>query len=178
MKLFFVVAALMTATAVTAQAQTISAERAREIALARVSNHQGIISEELESENGVLIYEFDIETAGPGHREVRVDAQSGTVVGDRHEDDVVGGSAAKIERGARKLFGKEKVSAADAAISQSTATRIALRRVPNGSIREMSLKKDDGILVWEVEVQNAGNGRTELTIDAQTGTILKQKNKD
>src|SRR5947207_12451250 len=86
--------------ALPAQAQSISAARAREIALASVSNNQGVKSEKLKTVDGMLVYEFNIETPGPGHSEVRIDANTGTVLKNEHEDDVVSKVARKTEHAA------------------------------------------------------------------------------
>ena len=59
---------------------------ARSTALARVPGGQ-VVHEELERENGRLIYSFDIKK-GPesGVEEVQVDARDGSVVSAEHED--------------------------------------------------------------------------------------------
>lgn len=62
----------------------ISMEKARDIALAKVP-HGTIASEELERENGKLIYSFDIKTSKPGVTEVNVDAMNGHVIDVHHE---------------------------------------------------------------------------------------------
>src|SRR5438046_875916 len=54
--------------------------RARPIALASVPSNFGIQSETMKTKDGLLVYEFDIRTAGKGHQEVRVDAVTGAVV--------------------------------------------------------------------------------------------------
>lgn len=63
----------------------VTPESARKTALARV--HKGKIqSEELERENGKLVYSFDIKEPGkPGVQEVQVDAITGVIVSSKHE---------------------------------------------------------------------------------------------
>lgn len=79
-----------------AENATISMDRARSIALARVPNNEGVKSVKLETRDGVPVYEVYVETPGPGHQQVRVNARTGAIVSDRHEDDMVGGAANKV----------------------------------------------------------------------------------
>ena len=78
----------------------ISMRKARSIALKKVP-HGKIASEELERENGKLIYSFDVKTAKGGVTEVNVNAMDGKVV-DIHQE-----SAAK-EAAEKKQEAKEK----------------------------------------------------------------------
>jgi uncharacterized membrane protein YkoI len=193
------IAAAVLVTATTAQAQTISAARARQIALARVSNQQGVTSEKLKTRHGILVYEFDIETPGAGHREIRVNANTGAIVADQHEDDLIGGTAEKVaktadktaskvahaaEKAAKKadheadkVFKKDEYAKANVHISESRARQIALSRVANGSIKDIDLERENGIMVWEVDVETPGKGYQELLIDAHSGVVLQQKHK-
>ena len=100
---------------------TISLDQARATALAQVPDNRGVKSVELKTKDGILVYEFDIETPGSGHREIRVDARTGAVVADKHEAGVVGaaastaGAAAKTTVGATKRAGKAVAGAAKGA---------------------------------------------------------------
>lgn len=63
----------------------IAVEAARSTALSRVAGGE-IVSGELEEEDGLLIYSFDIRVAGrEGIEEVHVDARTGEVVAQDHE---------------------------------------------------------------------------------------------
>src|SRR6185503_15279224 len=95
-------------------AAMLSSERARAIATAGVANQTGVISEKLKTKDGVVVYEFDIETPGPGHQEVRVDAHSGAIVASRHESDVVGKAWNKAADAADKVARKTEDAARDA----------------------------------------------------------------
>jgi hypothetical protein len=64
----------------------VDATTARSTALAKVPGGQ-VIKEELEEENGRLVYSYDIKKGSePGVEEVQVDAHDGTVVSVKHED--------------------------------------------------------------------------------------------
>ncbi|HEY2897018.1 MAG TPA: PepSY domain-containing protein [Gemmatimonadaceae bacterium] len=70
--------------ALAAQAK-ITLDSARMIALKRVP-HGSVASEELERENGHLIYSFDVKVPGKsGIQEVNVNALTGKVLGVHHE---------------------------------------------------------------------------------------------
>jgi Peptidase propeptide and YPEB domain len=63
----------------------ISLDSARAIALKKVP-HGSVASEELERENGHLIYSFDVKVSGrSGIQEVNVNALTGRVLGVHHE---------------------------------------------------------------------------------------------
>ena len=166
-------AMLLLATSAFAQQKVIGSDRAREIALRLVPQNQGVKSEKLKTHRGVLIYEMDVETPGPGHREIRLDAHTGVVISDRHEDDLAGRAGGKID----KVFSDDEVAGAQVNVSQARARQIALSRFPNGSIKDIDLETENGIVVWEVHVDTPGKGHHELLIDAQTGTVLQQNYK-
>lgn len=64
----------------------VSADSATKIALARVAGR--VVEAEIEREDGVLVYTFDIAVAGEsGLTEVLVDAQTGEIRAVEHEDD-------------------------------------------------------------------------------------------
>jgi uncharacterized membrane protein YkoI len=193
---------------------TISVDRAQAIALARVPHNQGVRSAKLEREDGVLVYTVEVETPGPGHQQVRVNALNGSVVSDRHQDDVVSTAANKVTgathdvghavthaaketgkavSGAAKETGKAVSRAASATgktvdrvltgdevknahprISESRARAIAMRRFPSAkNVKDSDLKMENGMLVWEVSVDTPREGHEEVTINANTGHILR-----
>jgi uncharacterized membrane protein YkoI len=58
-------------------------------------------------------------------------------------------------------------------ISEADARRIALARVPNGTIKESELEKEHGALVWSFDITTPGTGDiTEVLVDAVNGTIV------
>lgn len=65
---------------------------------------------------------------------------------------------------------KNKESAKTAVIGESKAKRIALSQF-SGKVEEIELDKDDGRLIYEVEIEN-GNREAEIDIDAYTGAVL------
>ncbi|MDE3016949.1 MAG: PepSY domain-containing protein [Pseudomonadota bacterium] len=65
----------------------ISKDDAQKTALAEVKGkHKKVESGELESENGCLIYSFDVRVSGkPGVEEIMVDAGNGKMLSHQHE---------------------------------------------------------------------------------------------
>lgn len=63
--------------------------------------------------------------------------------------------------------------AAQAKISEDSARVIALRRVPEGTILELELEREGGVLLYSWDIKVAGKpGITEVHVDALTGRIL------
>ncbi|HEY8196716.1 MAG TPA: PepSY domain-containing protein [Gemmatimonadales bacterium] len=79
---------------------TIDATSARTTALAQVPGGS-IVTEELEQENGRLVYSFDIKKGAElGVEEVQVDARDGSVVSVEHEDAATEATEAKKDSAA------------------------------------------------------------------------------
>ena len=64
-------------------------------------------------------------------------------------------------------------SAAEATgLSEEQAIAIALAEIP-GAVEEVELEREDGILVYEVEIETADGGETEVEINANSGEIIE-----
>ena len=66
----------------------ISELRARQIAQRLVPNAP-VTKIDLKGEHGTLLWDIDLATPGPGHEEVLIDANTGTVLQQSHQEDVV-----------------------------------------------------------------------------------------
>lgn len=86
----------------------ISADSARATALARMKG--GVIKdEEIEREDGRLVYSFDIKTAGrSGIDEVLVDANSGAVLSVKHESPADEAAESAKDKAAKEKATKDK----------------------------------------------------------------------
>jgi uncharacterized membrane protein YkoI len=63
--------------------------------------------------------------------------------------------------------------AAQANIKRNEAERIALQRVPAGSVQSAEIEHEKGHLVWSFDISKPGtNNVTEVLVDAKTGKIL------
>lgn len=107
-----------------------------------------------------------------------------------HEEDLIGkawtkgvkaaekiGDAAKetadaAAREADRIFTDDDVRKANPPISEARARQIAERRVPGAPIKDVDLETENGVLVWEVNLET-GIGREEVLIDAVTGQVLR-----
>ena len=60
-----------------------------------------------------------------------------------------------------------------AQISKDQATKIALDRVPGGTIKEAELEKEKGKLIWSFDIAIPGTKDiTEVNVDAMTGAVI------
>ncbi len=62
----------------------------------------------------------------------------------------------------------------EGALPIQQASELALNIVP-GTIIEAELEREDGVLIWEVEVVNGENQTVELMLDAMSGELLGQE---
>ena len=62
-------------------------------------------------------------------------------------------------------------------VSMEKAMEIALLEVP-GEVQEVELEKEDGAMVYEVEILTADGEAFEIEIAADTGTILEVEAED
>jgi uncharacterized membrane protein YkoI len=69
--------------------------------------------------------------------------------------------------------------AAQAKINESQAKKIALTKVPNGSIKSAEIENEKGHLVWSFDISKAGTRDiTEVLVDAKTGKIVSVSNEN
>jgi hypothetical protein len=62
---------------------------------------------------------------------------------------------------------------AQAKVSQADAEKIALSKVPGGTIKEGGIEKEKGKLIWSFDIATAGTKDiTEVAVDAMTGKVV------
>jgi hypothetical protein len=62
---------------------------------------------------------------------------------------------------------------AQARVTRSDAERIALAKVPGGTVKEGELEKEKGKLIWSFDIATPGSRNiTEVAVDAVTGDVL------
>jgi uncharacterized membrane protein YkoI len=62
---------------------------------------------------------------------------------------------------------------AEAKVSQEDASKTALAKVPDGTIKESELEKEHGKLIWSFDVATPGSKDiTEVNVDAITGDVV------
>jgi hypothetical protein len=63
-----------------------------------------------------------------------------------------------------------------AKLSKADAEKIALAKVPNGSIKEGELEKEHGKLIWSFDIATTGTTDiTEVQVDAITGVVASME---
>ena len=71
---------------------------------------------------------------------------------------------------------KEAKLEAQAKISKADAEKIALEKVPGGTIKEGELEKEKGKLIWSFDMATPGTtDTTEVHVDAITGAVLSNE---
>ena len=61
----------------------------------------------------------------------------------------------------------------EAKLSQADAEKIALGKVPNGTIKEAELEKENGVLLWSFDITTPNSKElTEVEVNAITGEIV------
>lgn len=62
---------------------------------------------------------------------------------------------------------------AEATVSKADAQQAALAKVPNGTVKEGELEKEDGKLVWSFDITTPDSKDImEVEVDARTGAVL------
>ncbi|MCW5626355.1 MAG: PepSY domain-containing protein [Burkholderiales bacterium] len=115
-----------------------------------------VLSVELEIEQGVPLYEFEIKSVLDGNKwEVECNADTGAVV--------------KAERDVEPT---DPAFTSIAKISVAEALKIALKKVP-GIAKEVEYEiSPDGHAWYEFTIVYGGGKRTEVSVDAATGAVI------
>jgi uncharacterized membrane protein YkoI len=130
----------------------LTVDRSMEIALAAAGG--GMVEEiEFEHENGILTYEITVRNGGWKY-EIKIDAASGEII--------------EVEREAAANLTQVYNSAR---VSFIRAMEAAIEKVGGGTIEEVELDYENGILIYEVTVRYE-NRQYEVKIDAITGTVI------
>lgn len=151
----------------------VSKEQAEKTALDKVPG--GKIKEAgIEEEKGKLIWSFDIATPGTKDiTEVAVDAMTGAVVAVDIEKAKDEAAEAKKEKAEAKAKAKQAKLMKKAKISKEDAEKIALAKVPNGTIKEGEIEEEKGKLIWSFDIATPDTKNiTEVNVDAKTGNVI------
>lgn len=132
-----------------AQELNTSIEEAANAALTSVSGT--IIEAELEFDDNLAVWEFDIVDEANQVMSVEIDGKTGSVLSVESTDDVA-------------------PDVTDALSWQQAIEMV--RAVENGALIEMELENDDDQLVWEIETVGQNNDESELRVHGITGEIL------
>jgi len=140
----------------------ITEQEATKIALEKVP---GTVDEvELENEDGLIVYEFEIVGEDGSEQDIEVDAKTGEIVkveaDDDENDDV---SQAELAKQAK--------------ITKEEASEKALEQVP-GTVTEVELDDENGLVVYDVEINAEDGTQQSVEVDAKTGKIVNVELED
>lgn len=146
----------------TTQSSYITADRAKQIALADAglsSSNVVFIRAQQDWDDGRAVYEVEFYS-GTTEYDYEIDAITGAI---RSADRDVEGFAVP----------STSSTSSTAAITADRAKEIALAQVPGGTVFKCQLDRDDGRLIYEVEVYS-GTTEYDFEIDANTGAIISR----
>lgn len=143
----------------TAQTGLIPMSRAMEIAQGSVNG--GVLEAELETENGVQVYEIEIVQEAEVF-EISVNAETGEIVSKTEQ---------RLESFVSGIFQDDELAAAQAARGTLQGVLADMEGTDGARIEELSLDEEDGRWLYEIEMED-GNGRREVLVDATTGEIV------
>ncbi|AZV45122.1 propeptide, PepSY amd peptidase M4, putative [beta proteobacterium KB13] [Peribacillus asahii] len=135
-------------TAYALNAGTVSKEEAVKSVSEQVNGEVIKVERDLDD---TLTYEMTMKTEN-GYEDVEVNASNGEMIEREYDDD-------------------NDDSHPAAKISLEEAEKIALKEVANGTITDVELDMENGLLVYEIEVEKKWL-EYDLVIDANTGDVL------
>ena len=150
----------VTPPAATSSVTTISAERAKEIALQHASLSAAdvnFVHSELDYDDGVQVYDVEFYTQDGKEYDYEIDGATGEVIGFDYEAEGYGPPAA----------------AGGSGLTAEEAKALALANVPGATdadIREFEMDRDDGRTEYEGEIVYGGMAY-EFEIDGSSGMI-------
>ncbi|EPD53829.1 hypothetical protein HMPREF1210_00652 [Paenisporosarcina sp. HGH0030] len=148
----------------------ISSKEAEAIALKKVP---GTVKEsELEEEDGVLIYGFEVQTTSGDVKDVKVNAKNGDIFKVENDDNDEGDDEGDGEENDDNIKDLQK----RASLSSKEAEAIALKEVP-GTVKDSELEDEDGVVVYDFEVQTT-SGVKDVKVNAENGDIFKVENEN
>ncbi|WP_391119726.1 PepSY domain-containing protein [Psychrobacillus sp. L3] len=152
------------------QAKTkLTLDEAQVIALNKVAGT--VKDSELEDEDGIVVYSFEIKTTAGDVNDVKVNAENGEIVKVENDakDDENG-----TEEGKDGEENDDNIAdlQAKAKLTSDEAQVIALKEVP-GTVNKSELEDEDGVVVYGFEVKTASGDVKDVKVDAASGKIVK-----
>lgn len=177
----------------------IGLDRAKEIAL-KEAKSGNVTKAELDRENGILVYDIEV-VDGSIEKDYRIDANTGAVLKTEIETRRTAQST-KNQNTSNNTLNNTSNNAlnntstntsnntstnasnntsdhssgntANAKISLDKAKQIALESAKKGQITKIELDRENGVLVYEVEIRD-GNVEKDYKINAQSGAVVESK---
>lgn len=121
-------------------------------AVVALNNHPGkIIEAELEMEHDQAIWEIEVVDENNQVTKLEIDGLTGDIRKTKASDD----RTPNLDN----ITGFSEVAS-------------LVQAIENGEIVEMELEDEDGDLIWEIEVVDASNKRSEYRVNGLTGELL------
>jgi len=163
----------------------LSAQEAIDIATAEAN---GTVQEvELESEDGIPVYEVKLVAASGSETEITVHANDGTVLETESEEDDGMEEDDEVEEDDEMEDDEmeddemeeddESVASDTVSLSEQEAIDTATAEA-SGTVAEVELESEDGTPVYEIELAASGGAETEVTVHANDGTVLNTETED
>ncbi|WP_183041135.1 PepSY domain-containing protein [Salipaludibacillus neizhouensis] len=150
---------------------SISLEEAKKI-VSELAPGGNIDDVDLEMKNSRYVYEIEVEV-NDEDGDVHIDAETGEVL--KIEDDLEklleGNSASNEQKNSSESNDNASKDSKGEQISSEEAKEIALAHVGNGKVDDIELDNEDGLLLFEVEVEH-NDDDVEVYIDAYTGEVV------
>jgi uncharacterized membrane protein YkoI len=144
----------------------LTSKEAEAIALKEVP---GTVKEtELEDEDGVVVYGFEVQTTSGEVKDVKVNAVNGDIFKIENDDNDEGDDEEDGEENDDSIKDLQK----SASLSSIEAEVIALKEVP-GTVKDSELEDEDGVVVYDVEVKTSAGDIKGVKVDASSGEIVK-----
>lgn len=148
----------------------ISIFKAIEIASSRLKGTP--VEAELGAKDGFLVYEVELSTGGDAITEVVIDAGNGNILKSEPDEDREGeedeAEDHDDDEGKSHLRKQTKISLNDALKAALTAK--------SGTAVEAELERENGHLVYSIEIVDADDKAFKVKVDAGTGKVQKIKN--
>ncbi|WP_391207109.1 PepSY domain-containing protein [Psychrobacillus sp. L4] len=147
----------------------LTLDEAQVIALNKVAGT--VKDSELEDEDGVVVYSFEIKTTAGDVNDVKVNAENGEIVKvendakDEENGTEEGSDGEENDDNIADLQAKAKLTSDEAQV-------IALKEVP-GTVNKSELEDEDGVVVYGFEVKTASGDVKDVKVDAVSGKIVK-----
>ncbi|MEV6046223.1 PepSY domain-containing protein [Streptomyces xanthochromogenes] len=119
----------------------------------------------LENEHGNQVWKVDVMTADPRVHNLKVDATTGALLGNR---------ADQMPERARKYLEIPLAKLATAKVERETAVRTAVEKAGGGFVSRLSIQGTEADPVWQIRISD-GTVRHEIDVNAKTGGIARHE---
>ncbi|QYG91359.1 hypothetical protein HC251_02180 [Iamia sp. SCSIO 61187] len=147
----------------------ISREDAEAAAVAEVPG--SVVGAEADDEDGRGVWEVEVDGEDGRRHEVEVD-DDGAVVGREIDDDGDDDRGEDDTTDDGDDDGSDPALVEGAAVSQGEAERTARAEAP-GTVRRTHIEREDGLVVWDVEIDGDDGRQVDVQVDAATGAVVE-----